>query len=1142
MALLISAKVGRSGKMFVLGVTTDAPGTTGYPPLALISAVASSGLTVFDNGTPITLVPAAWADGTNGNALVGAVVGYHITSGPIAPGHTVTFTVPSAFITANSLSSPAVTGGAVTNFSGLAHGTPEGAWGHMPPLPTSSLIPVGWNIGQNAVNLDTTGFIGKDKMLLCTGWGVLSGSGALSLDGNGYPASWTVPATTVLASSVWSPNGLNQLASDKGWGNTVGVWTVYHEDSAFGTSEQKTVALATQSGDVAIGSPTVTMVSGIIRTAWPVAYNTASPANWNLQLKLTVSAPSATGGTSSWTIANPCAPGIPGNPYVVPPDARTGDAAATPDFTKPYAVDDNVLASWVTSGGVGPFLLRVMESFGGAILDNRIYKCDLVKVNRASWQGSSTYTATAGFVRRFSTDGSLTWQTTRAYGPQAKFITPDTTTYTLGVTLTANSEFATVTSGTPQLCGSSVTSVSGTGSIPAGTLLAHFAGSTVQFDDIATVSGAATITLQHPNYLPLAAGDNGAHLNAAFGFGQAPFQLRFTSPHPFTTGQQISVQANHNAISFTNGVGSIDFSDGGAFNVRVWVNDAFTISFVLFVGDDMGSTTFTVIDSTTEYDFTGTGGWTVATQVSSYPNGYPDEFMAAACTELGADYYVNLEDFATDRLHAARAQRIVANGGPSLKVRVEYHNEVWNGGPPFSLSFMSHRALAFFGAYLTTGTNWLHYYTARSGQLVPFFGNYATGPAALCAGYAQLVFTTAWTAAGASGSRIIRLFGSGFSQQPVTAETAGALQLWGMPCDFIVLAPYYSMLQFDSVVALANAAGGNCPVDAYLDFWTAHYTANFYVQNTLAEHRNSITAGWGQPPGPLTPSVGGSGSSLNGGGYSIAYTYVDGLGRQTTIGQSQGSGFSISSGQVISTQMPSVPPWVASINLYLGDSGGSVYFLVNNYPSSTVPGTTLSITSFDPAAPRPPTTNGAAASAGTPPDMGTYEGIPATIAPVNLPGWGAFEHDCRAHPSYRDLMYAYCASLMIGEQSTGGGPRWVNLFEYYFYPNWSSTGPGSAGFTEFEACYGQSQLPGQGLTNTYATAQGWAGTSTPGVTPDGADHNGGAPFVDARFGGVEKTNESPGALGVLDFMSGISPTPTPTSTAARRALPGLRTI
>ena len=612
---------------------------------------------VYDNGTPVTLGPPVWADGTNGQTLSGSVVGFYLASGPIAPGHTVTFDAPANFLTSNALQTAAVTGGPVTNFSGLPHGTPEGARGHFPPLPTTDLIPVGWNVGQNPVNVDTTSFIGKNRMLEANGWYVFSGSGSASYDGNGYPASWTVPSSTVLGNSINSPNGSNELANDKGWGNSIGVWTTYHIDSAYGTSDQKTVSI----GHDPLGSyvsislaSTAIIDTNIIVQKWNVGYNTANPSNWDLRLKLLVSAPSNTGGTSTWTLANPCNPGVPGNPYVVAPRAQDGAAAATPDFTKPSAIDDNVLASWVTPNGVGPLLLRVMESFGGAPLDNRIYACDLVNVANCSWQNYSTYTATAGYVRRFSTDGTLAWQSTRVYGPQAMFLTADATTYTLGVTLTAGSNVATLTSGTPQLCGSSVTAVSGTGAIPDGTLLAHFAGSELIFDAPATASGAATLTLQHPGYLPLAAGDNGQFLNGSYGDGWAPMQVRFTMPHPFTTGQLVSVQANHNAISFTNGIGSVDFSNGGAFNTRIWVNDAYTISFVLYVGDTGTPTTFTNIDSPTEYDFTGSGGWTISAQVSSYPNGYPDEFMAAACAEIGADYWVNLEDFATDRLYAAR--------------------------------------------------------------------------------------------------------------------------------------------------------------------------------------------------------------------------------------------------------------------------------------------------------------------------------------------------------------------------------------------------------------------------------------------------------------------------------------------------------
>lgn len=1154
MSLLISAKVGRSGKSFCLGVTTDTPGITGYPPLALLGAVAGSGLVVYDNGTPVTLSASAWDDGTNGLAFTGAILGFYITSGPIAPGHTVTFDVPAAFLTADSLSSPAVTGGHVTNFSGLAHGTPEGAWGHFPPLPTTDLIPVGWNVGQFPLSAQWNSFMGKDKMLTCSGWGVYSGSGTISgYDLNGYPVSWSSPAGTVLYNSLFSPDGTNGLADDKGYGNAIGVYTIYYIDTAYGTSDQKTVVLLNDpiASYVAIGSPTVTIIdTDIVCVKMLIAYNTATPAGWGLKLHLMVSAPSNSGGTSDWTIQHPCHPGVPGNPMVVLPKAADGTAAATPDFTKPYAIDDNVLASWITPNGVGPCLLRAMESFGGASLCNHIYACDLIDVGECSWQFFGTDSATAGYVRRFSTDGTLAWQTTKIYGPQAMFVTPDATTYTLGVTFTAGSYYATLTSGTPQLCGSSVTACTGTGSIPVGTLLGHFdmtrwntSGSTLVFDAKATASGSATLTLQHPNYIPLPIGDNGSALNGSYGLSTAPVQMRFATPHPFTTGQQVAITANGNGISYTNGLGYVDWSGGGALNARIWVHDAYTISFVWDPGDPAGgSTAFTEVNATTEYDFTGAsgGGWACAMQVSNYPVGVSDEFMAGACASIGADYWMNLESFGTDRLWAERARRVVAAGGSSLKVRLEYQNEVWNGGNPYSVSYQSHHVLAYLGGYLPTNTIWMHYYTAVFGDLLPFFGDFATGPSVLCAAYSQYVFTNAWTSAGASGTRITRLQGTGFSQQNATVETAGMLQLLGAPCDYIVLAPYYSMLGYASIGVAAYAAQGNWPVDAYLDFIATEFTFNYYVQNTFAQHSASLGAGWGQPTISLPVNAGGSGSSLPGGGYSTAYTYVDGSGGETMPGQSKSPGLGISSGQNLTTTMPGLPPNVASINIYLGGSANppSTFLLYGNYPRSTGTGTTITLTHLGTGG-NPPTTNGAPGLCGDPPGLGTYEGIPATIAPVGLPGWGGMEHDCRAHPSFRDLMYAYCASLQIGEQSTGGGPAWVNLFQYYDVPGWN--GP-AAGYDEFAVSFAQSQLPGPGTSNTYATAQGWAGTSTPGVTPDGADHNGGAPAVSSTFGDVQVINDSPGAQGILDWMAASSPTPTPTATPARRALPGLRAI
>ena len=269
-------------------------------------------------------------------------------------------------------------------------------------------------------------------------------------------------------------------------------------------------------------------------------------------------------------------------------------------------------------------------------------------------------------------------------------------------------------------------------------------------------------------------------------------QLRFATPHPFTTGQVITFNTHGNGTSYTNGVG---YLDPGTFDMKIWVNDAYTVSFSWYTGPSSGASAFTTVNSATEYDFTGSGGWGCSLQVSYYPNGYPDEFLAAACTELGSEYHVNLGVFATDRLTAERARRIVAAGGPNLKVRLEHGNEVWNSAPPYYHSLFYHRGMVYFGAYLATGTNWLHYCTT-DGQVIPFTtGAEATGPYVLCAGYAHYIFTGAWTTAGASGSRITRLMGTGFSQQSVTQDVAASLQQWGIPCDYVVLAPYFSISQ-----------------------------------------------------------------------------------------------------------------------------------------------------------------------------------------------------------------------------------------------------------------------------------------------------------------------------------------------------------
>jgi hypothetical protein len=1138
MALLVSAKVLRSGNVVVFGLTTAAVGTSGYPPVINITAVNTTGLVVYDNGTPVTLGPKVWSDNTNGHPSIGSVVGFRVTSGPIAAGHTVTFDAAADFLASNALQSPAITGGPVTNFAGLPRGTPEGAWGHFPALPTTDRIPVGWNSGQNAVNVDTDTFIGKNRMLSAPGWGVLSGSGVITHDtvGLGFPASWTLPASTVLATSIYSPAGNNFLAGDKGYNNSLGKWTVIYTDSRHGTAGAATVTLTHDSLSNAYASVSLASTSAAGNTVtqiYHVDYSNSNPTVWDLRLKLTVSAPAnndgQSDGTAHWTL------GGQGDIWVIAPRAQDGEAAATPDPSRPYAIDDNVLAAWLPGDGSHPLVLRTMESYA---LDNRIYTNDLLNVARNNWQAQATYAPVAGFVRFLNTnpahgsggDNTYPWaETTRIYGPQAMFTVADATTYTLGVTLKAGSNIATITSGTPQLCGSSITAVSGTGSIPTGTLMAQFTATAIAFDAPATADGAATLTLQHPNYIPLNAGDNGLFANGGFGNGWAPVQVRFATPHTLTTGQTVLIDPHSNSVAFTNGIGLSDF--GNSVSVRIWVTDAYTVVFSVFVGANGTPTTFTTIDSTSEYDFSASGGWTFTLKIprSAFGFGYPDECYAAMCAEVGAAFHLNLQDFATDRLYAERARRALSGGGSGLEVRIEYGNELWNGFGNYLLSRIMHQSLNILAGYLATGTTWFHYYTTTHGQRLPYqSGGYANGAGILGAAAAHLVFGDAWAAAGGDDAKIKRLFGSQFAGPAITGDIVAAAQGWGMPIDYILVAPYPSMPQYASMTTAFSPTGGNWPVDDWVDFAGDFFTWNWdSQQNSWAGHVTAITP-WGQPPSAITAvNSGGSGSSLAVGHYLVAYTYVASDGGETTIGSSQ-TPTTVDlafAGQTITATFPSgIPPWVASINIYLAAANPSNYGIYVNLPATTAAGTAVPMTAT-PTLHAPPATNGAPGASGPAPEMACYEGLPQCITPANLAAWGPHEHDCRAHPAMRDHIYKFIASLQIGDQSRiDGGAAYANLFQYYMMPIWSQTNQAVWGIS-----WSQGQLPGAGLSNAYATAQGWAATATPGVTPDGADHNAGAPLP-TGFAVSQVPNQSTAAMGVWDWMTGPAAAPTVSGT------------
>jgi hypothetical protein len=235
----------------------------------------------------------------------------------------------------------------------------------------------------------------------------------------------TIAGGVVTAVSLTAPTDLRpQLGA--GW---QGAAVVFYG----GTGSGGAAATATVSG----GVPTaVNVVAGGSYTAAPSAYLYGTrvagsavtqvfgveypatttpgtgPSQWAAQVNLRVAQPQG-----QWNL---------GNPWVVAPDARTRLAAAAIDRTKPYAVDDAVVAALTTPSGrtIGP--IRFMDAtgnFGGGT--NYVNPSDLKDGSRLFWNGWNTTTLNVVAARAVNTDPSnntYACSSTKVYGPQAMYV------------------------------------------------------------------------------------------------------------------------------------------------------------------------------------------------------------------------------------------------------------------------------------------------------------------------------------------------------------------------------------------------------------------------------------------------------------------------------------------------------------------------------------------------------------------------------------------------------------------------------------------------------------------------------------------------------------------------------------------------
>jgi hypothetical protein len=1138
MSIELSCEISYSGELLVIAaqVAGTAP-SGGFDQLQAVTSVTGTP-TLYKNGTPVTLYGPIWNDGSN-NPTFGqscAIVAYYLTGGAVAPSDAMTITIPANFVNG---SSPAYTNASVYNYTGQI----EGPFGHMPGLTGTPTTGAGLNIGQPSIDYSTCNYLPANQLFRGEAW---RGTG-LATDSLGYPVSW--PATSTLHRRCYGPTGTNSL-DGRGWPNEMGVWSLIWTDSAIGTTGLTTTVTPVADGSGIVITPGTPTVSGNVTILpFTVGYTSSKPSSWYMGLGVNVSAPANnTGGSDGlahWALGN--------GPFLVPPNSADGTQVSSTFLnslpTNPYRLNPNVKLQ-LTGGGNAASHLRGMESaLGTGGENNYIYTIDMPSAACAAWQAYPTARSmdvVFDFVRFLNTnpakgsggDGTYNWTpSTKVYGPQGHFVLSDGVTTPITATLTSGSLNITITTSPfPAIMAGSI--VTGTG-IPANTRLAYFNASTGSgtLTNPATASGPQSLTVANPKYAPLRASDNGGFMVNGFGQGAwVAIELRSTLPHGLTSHQTPdgTSNTNGNSIQVTN-FGTYNPGLGG---LPLYVTGPYTIAIFAYTGTS--GSTVQGINNTSEYNFTSSGGWSIVVNVPFETSGtMPPEVMMAMCVDLGAPRcWLNLPGFGVDELYTQIGQRVAAQASTTIDVLLERVDEPWNYGTVFAPFMFGNLALQNLLDSYPNGTVVSAYLTTNSSVPVTTFGYNGLAGNVLATGRTRDLFAAAWTAAGRSAGHVKTILGCQWGNQSPVQNTLGAAQQWQVPADYVVIAPYMTVPGCTPIVNAMNASGGNMSLPAINDYVRLSYIWDAAFQGEYLLHQQFLQA-WGQPTVPLNVQGYTLGGGIPAGGYNISSTWLDASGNETTPGTSPTGpfgvgGFPDSNHYYINMTMPVTPGWVHSVNFYGAGSTTPVsqQFFVVNVPTlagggTIAPGATVQLSSIPGSGNHPPTTNGVpSSSAGTAPQLGSYEGGDAITIPPSVTGYETLTHDVHAHPSRWLSIYTWYMSTQIGCQwSPGSGMALATWFAGWAGPGFALSVLNPPDYDDWIIYNGAGQPAGQGLSNQYATTR--TGATGPG---DGQDHNGGAPLA-TGFGGVQVRNVCPGGYGLQQWIAAGSPiAPTVTST------------
>src|SRR5262249_31910216 len=105
-----------------------------------------------------------------------------------------------------------------------------------------------------------------------------------------------------------------------------------------------------------------------------------------------------------------------------------------------------------------------------------------------------------------------------------------------------------------------------------------------------------------------------------------------------------------------------------------------------------------------------------------------------------------------------------------------------------------------------------------------------------------------------------------------------AAQTWGIPVDYVAIAPYTATPYVNAVSNAMDAAGGNMSLAAINDYQRLYHFCDAQDQGTYADHQ-AVIAAVGQPSNQITWSA-RVGGGFQPAGYVFCCTFVDGAGNE----------------------------------------------------------------------------------------------------------------------------------------------------------------------------------------------------------------------------------------------------------------------